>query len=171
MYDCLDTNNNKTLSIDEFFEVIEVMESHEKFAIPLIKRKKQWKSFRRAIDKKLKLSKIASNFIYNIIVFVIMVVNCALLISAQLVNDNYAIAVFYFIDELFLYVYLFDFILKVLGFGFEAYFSDIWNKFDFTLLLVSFASELIFISNPNISNFSLDVNTSNVSNSFKVLLF
>ena len=58
LYDCLDTNNNQTLSIDEFFEVVEVLESHESFAIPLIKASIRGKSrkgegFGRHSEKKL----------------------------------------------------------------------------------------------------------------------
>lgn len=165
----MDTNNNKTLSIDEFFEVVEVIESHDAFAIPLIRRRQFWKKFREKLNQKFHFNKIASSFQYNLIIFFLMISNCAILVAAQFSSlDPQIIVIFYFIDEILLYIYFIDFTIKILGFGFEEFFSDIWNKFDFAMLLVSFVSELYLLANPAISNFSLDISNQNLSKSIKV---
>lgn len=43
------------------------------------------------------------------------------------------------IDEYFVYFFLGECILKVIGLGFKAYFDDNWNKFDFFLVVMSLA--------------------------------
>ena len=149
--------------------MVEVIESHDAFAFPLIRRKKFWKKFRQKVNDKFNFNKLASSFKYNAFIFLLMISNCAILVSAQITSDPSYIVVFYFIDEVLLYIYLIDFLIKILGFGFEGYFSDIWNKFDFVLLLISFITELIFLADPSISNFSLDISHTNISNSLKVL--
>lgn len=136
-----------------------------------MKRRKFWKTFRQKMNQKFHFDKLASSFQYNLLIFILMISNCALLVAAQFSSlDPQIIVLFYFIDEILLYIYFIDFILKILGFGFEEFFSDIWNKFDFAMLLISFISELYLLVNPAISNFSLDISNQNLSKSIKVLI-
>ena len=164
----MDTNNNQTLSIDEFFEVVEVLESHESFAIPLIKRRTFWKTFREKINKKFHFFALANSFPYNLIIFILMIINCAILITCELIEDPDNLLVLYLIDEILLYIYLLDFFIKILGHGFEQYYSDIWNKFDFLILLVSFISEF-FLIEYSISTFEV-THSKEMSQTLKVFL-
>ena len=48
------------------------------------------------------------------------------------------------IDNWFDWIYLFEFIIKILGLGIMEYFRDTWNRFDFFLLVLSFSSTSAF---------------------------
>ena len=164
----MDTNNNKTLSIDEFFEVVEVLESHESFAIPLMKRRKFWKMFREKLNSKFKFLNLANSFNYNLIIFILTISNCGILIAAEVLKNSEYVVVLYFIDEIFLYIYFIDFLIKIFAYGFEQYFSDIWNKFDFLVLVISFVSEF-FLLEYSVSSFEMN-ESKELSHTLKVLI-
>lgn len=86
-----------------------------------------------------------------------MIFNCAILISAEVISDHKTMGILYFMDEILLYIYLVDFIIKVFAFGFEMYFQDFWNKFDFLVLLISFFSEFLLVAYSKGSFFDLDM--------------
>lgn len=122
-----------------------------------MRRKRCWKIFREKLNKKYRFASLANNFIYNLIIFVLMIFNCAILISAEVISDHSTMGILYFIDEILLYFYLVDFIIKVFAFGFEMYFQDFWNKFDFLVLLISFFSEFLLLAYSKGSFFDLDM--------------
>lgn len=96
-----------------------------------------------------------------------MISNCTILVICEIIHDSKYLAIFSMMDEIFLYLYLIDFVIKILGIGFNEYFSDVWNKFDFMILFISFISEF-FLLEYHTSNFDLST-TPQMSNSIKVL--
>ena len=40
-------------------------------------------------------------------------------------------------DEICFYLYVLEFILKIIGLGIIKYFGDSWNQFDFGMIIVS----------------------------------
>lgn len=59
------------------------------------------------------------------------------------------------IDDILVYIYIVEAIIKIVGFGIEKYFEDDWNMFDFVLILVS----LLSILSSNIVSFFRTVKT------------
>lgn len=47
------------------------------------------------------------------------------------------------IDDYMLYVFTAECVLRILGTGLYAYFSDSWNRFDFILVVVSYATDIL----------------------------
>ena len=47
-----------------------------------------------------------------------------------------------FIDKICLYLYTIEVFIKAIGLGIEKYWDDDWNKFDFVLVIMSWASDI-----------------------------
>jgi len=135
-----------------------------------MRRKLFWKNFREKCNKKIKFILLANNFTYNLIIFLLMIFNCAILIAAEAISDRTTVRALYFIDELLLYIYLIDFFIKIFAFGFEQYFQDFWNKFDFLVLFISFFSEFLLIAYSSSSFFDLDSSDYEISKTMQVEL-
>lgn len=54
------------------------------------------------------------------------------------------IAIFDSLDDYFLYMYIIEFMIKIIGLGIEKYWEDDWNKFDFGMIVLSVASSLLY---------------------------
>jgi hypothetical protein len=51
--------------------------------------------------------------------------------------DESTTAILDAIDNIFVYIFVAEFVLKIFGLGFRNYFKDNWNKFDFALVVSS----------------------------------
>ena len=72
---------------------------------------------------------------------IVLIANCIVLIIGSVSTNDELVNTLFFIDEIFLYLYIAEFALKIVGLGIEKYFEDGWNNFDFILLLVSLSSD------------------------------
>ena len=60
------------------------------------------------------------------------------------ITNEDTIAIFDSMDDYFLYMYCIEFAIKIIGLGFEKYWEDDWNKFDFGMIILSVASSLLY---------------------------
>ena len=47
-------------------------------------------------------------------------------------------------DDYFLYAYIIEGIIKIIGLGLEKYFEDDWNMFDFAMIIMSLFSNFLY---------------------------
>ncbi|EGR33043.1 hypothetical protein IMG5_062980 [Ichthyophthirius multifiliis] len=139
LYLHLDINDQKFISLDQFFNIIDIFESNDNFRIPMFRNNKYWGLFRKILNKKLHLKKYVKNYIFESLMFVVLAVNCTVLIISQFQNEQ----IYDDIDSFLGYFYIFEFVLKIVGFGIEKYFQDNWNCFDFAMIIVSLSSNIL----------------------------
>lgn len=59
--------------------------------------------------------------------FLVLTLNCAIIIASAIVTDEDALLILDSIDDYILYVYILECILKIIGLGVEKYWEDSWN--------------------------------------------
>lgn len=74
---------------------------------------------------------------FEIFVGILLFINMIILTLSILPLDEDILVILDTIDEYFVYVFLGECIIKIVGLGIKEYFSDNWNKFDFGLVLMS----------------------------------
>ncbi len=95
LYLTLDTNDNGSIviiilflffkSINEFFDIIENLEKHSKFAVPLCRDFELWDKIRHFINKTFYIKKIIRNKWFDRFIFTVLITN----IVSILVNMSY----------------------------------------------------------------------------------
>jgi voltage-gated sodium channel len=75
---------------------------------------------------------------------VILLFNCSTILYSSFVDSNKYTTIFEQIDDIFLYVYITEFLIKLVGLGIEKYYEDNWNKFDFAMIILSILSNILF---------------------------
>ncbi|EAR82678.2 cation channel family transporter (macronuclear) [Tetrahymena thermophila SB210] len=134
----LDTNQTQSLSLNEFFEIIDVMEKNPRFQVPAFKDYKSWDIFRQKMNQKFYCKKIARSPIFDVSMLLILIINCAILFISMTSDNQSTQSLMDQIDDYFFYAYLLEFLIKVIGIGIEKYFEDSWNCFDFFMVVMSF---------------------------------
>ncbi len=120
------------------------MEKNPKFHVPLFPDSKYWDMFRFYINKYLKFKKIGKNIYFEIFMFVVLTANCAIIIAANIVTDPSATNTLDTMDDIILYFYIGECVIKSVGFGIEKYWEDDWNKFDFAMIVLSLSSNILY---------------------------
>ncbi|KAL4467991.1 hypothetical protein ABPG72_015861 [Tetrahymena utriculariae] len=138
LHDILDTNQTQSLSLNEFFEIIDVMEKNPRFQVPSFKDYKSWEAFRFKMNNKFYCKKIARSTIFEVAMLTILIINCVILFISMTTNSTALQTQMDQIDDYFFYAYLIEFLVKIIGIGIEKYFDDSWNCFDFFMVLMSF---------------------------------
>ena len=98
-----------------------------------------WSKFRKIVNKYLKLETIVRSFWFEIFIFLAIVLNMMILILSYFELGDGVLNTLDNIDEYFVYFFLMEVILKIIGLGFQEYFDSNWNKFDFVLVSISLA--------------------------------
>lgn len=130
-------------SMQEFFEVIEVIESDQKFFLPIFPDYMFWDKFRRFMNRYLKIKLIIRSFYFELFMFVVLIVNSATVVASQITDDTEQNDIYDRIDDVCLYIYIAECVLKIVGFGIIKYFDDNWNIFDFVLVILSLFSSVL----------------------------
>ena len=74
----------------------------------------------------------------------ILICNSVVLIYSAVSSDEDVLNILYDIDDYFLYIYIIECFIKIIGLGLEKYFNDGWNKFDFIMVILSIFSSVFF---------------------------
>jgi hypothetical protein len=80
LYLRIDQNDSDSISLSEFFKLIDLMEENSQWQIPFMEDNKYWLRFRNFINKKFYLKKIVSSVQFEILMFVIVIVNSIILL-------------------------------------------------------------------------------------------
>ena len=73
--------------------------------------------------------------------FLILIINCSVIIAMSVINDDTIINRLNRIDDICLYFYIAECVLKIIGLGIEKYFNDSWNVFDLAMVIISLVSD------------------------------
>lgn len=93
------------------------------------------------MNKYTKMDKIVTNKFFEMFVLVMVMLNMVVIIAANFVTEEEQVYLDY-IDQFFIYFFLGEFIMKLIGLGFKEYFLDPWNQFDFFLVISSIGMDL-----------------------------
>ena len=76
--------------------------------------------------------------------FIVLIINVIVIFWAMFEPDKDKVATLDMIDEVILYFYVGECVIKIIGLGVEKYFEDEWNVFDFWLAVISLFSSVMF---------------------------
>ncbi|EGR34811.1 hypothetical protein IMG5_001520 [Ichthyophthirius multifiliis] len=139
----LDKQQQQILTLDDFFDLIDVLESNKKFSLPYIKDNLCWKKTRNFFNKKLYLKKIANNNYFELFMSIVLIFNIIVIILSLLELRENIQKIYETIDDLIVYIYVIEFGIKFIGLGFEKYFEDSWNVFDFLMLIMTLSTNIL----------------------------
>lgn len=112
---------------------------------------------------------LASFFTNDKIMLLLVVINT---ITIFLGGYGKAANVFLWIDSIFTVLFLFEAIVKIRFYGWKAYWSEGWNKFDFIITVVAIPSLINLVVDTGIAtNVLLSLRTLRVFKSFRLLRF
>ncbi|KAL4499686.1 hypothetical protein ABPG72_017226 [Tetrahymena utriculariae] len=146
LYNEIDINDNKKVSIEEFFTVLEFTEQRKDFRLQRIKPWKVWINFREYVQMKFDLISILEGRKWEALSFLMTIGSCIItiliLIYDSLSSDPY-IDVF---DKFFFAFFSLEIILKVIAFGPVNFSDEPWNMFDLILVLFQVFFDYIFVT-------------------------
>ena len=94
LYLQIDTNDTNSISLNEFFELIDILEQNPKWHLPSIPDSEIWDNFRKFFNKNLKFKMIAKSNIFEAFMFVILIINSVAIIAALAITDEQDLAVY-----------------------------------------------------------------------------
>lgn len=144
LYLNIDQNDSQQISMNEFFDIIDVIERYPEFDAPSFSDQAIWMTIRaKANGGRWSLKVISRSWIFETIMMVLLIVNCTFLILGMLSDDPGMIEWADYSDNMFFWVYFVEFLIKVIGNGVEKYFNDSWNVLDFSMILLSMINFLL----------------------------
>ena len=88
LYLQIDTNDTNSISLNEFFELIDILEQNPKWHLPSIPDSQIWDNFRKFFNKNLKFKMIAKSNIFEAFMFVILIINSVAIIAALAITEG-----------------------------------------------------------------------------------
>lgn len=142
LFNYLDPEKKKEVLLTNFFEITDIFENYPKYQPPMLPDNKIWDSVRKFLNQYLKLKKIAKSLPFEIFMFIVLIINCGIIIAMAVITDESKIEELSKIDDILLYFYIAECVIKIIGLGIEKYFEDPWNVFDLVMVVISLASDL-----------------------------
>ncbi|CAK69287.1 unnamed protein product (macronuclear) [Paramecium tetraurelia] len=141
----IDKDFNDKIQFDEFNQLLYVLQNSKKISLPRAKPLKCWESLRNFLNK-YGLKKFIESNTFGFFMFLVTIVNCCLIISAFFIENLEVLAIFDTIDTVFLGIFIFECLIKIIGLGIYDFFVDGWNVFDITLILLQILFDYILFS-------------------------
>ena len=79
----IDTNDSNSISLNEFFELIDVLEENPQWHLPMFPDSAIWDKFRKLINKHVKFKAIGKSTWFELFMFIVLIVNCVVIIAAS----------------------------------------------------------------------------------------
>ena len=99
----------------------------------------------------------------------LVIINTSIMYIGGFYNESYSFVV---LDSIFTLLFLVEAIVKIKTYGWKAYWSDGWNKFDFILVLCAMPSLLNLVADTGLStNILLSFRTFRAFKSFRLFQF
>lgn len=118
----MDSNNNGSISINEFFDIIDVLEEDSQFSIPIFPDSLIWEHLRNFLNHHLKFKAIANSPWFDLLMFLIVIANCGIVLALMILDDGSTFEKLDEIEGYFIYSYIIECLIKVIGFGISKYF-------------------------------------------------
>ena len=127
----------KVVNVFEFFELMDAILLCPKCIVaPKVYKCDIWTKFRVVCNRMLKLDKLSVDIRFDIFILTAVLISVTALILSEAKVGNEEIL--FWIDEVIKWIFTFEVMVKLIGLGIEKYFGDNWNRFDFTLVLLTF---------------------------------
>ncbi|CAD8206226.1 unnamed protein product [Paramecium pentaurelia] len=141
----IDKDFNDKIQFDEFNQLLTVLQNSKNISLPKMKSLKCWEQFRTFCNK-YGVKKIIESWGFIIFMLVITILNCSLIITAFFIDDFEILSVFDIIDTVFLGIYIFECLIKIIGIGIVDFFNDGWNVFDLSIIILQILFDFILFS-------------------------
>lgn len=129
----LDANDNKKVSVEEFFKVLDITEQRSELRLQRIRPIESWVKFREKVDEKFHLEEIINGKLFEYISFLVTIGSCITTVVNLFseTTPSYVDS----IDKGFFAFFCIEIIIKMIGFGPDGFFKETWNVFDLSLVL------------------------------------
>jgi voltage-gated sodium channel len=94
----------------------------------------------------LKFDVIVKHWGFDLAMLLIILFNSVIMIWLMTEPEDPTNTTLNKIDDYMLYIYIAEFVVKVIGLGVIDYYSDPWNIFDFTLIIISLMTDILLTS-------------------------
>ena len=141
VFNSLDRRNTGFINPEQFFKGCDLINSLEDIQKYIIKFS-LWDKFRAVINRFLKLNKLVASNWFDLIMLIIILANTVVIILENVDTDQDTSDLLDQIDNYFVYIFILEFVIKIIGLGVTDYFKDNWNKFDFFLIISSLVMDV-----------------------------
>ncbi|CAD8206175.1 unnamed protein product [Paramecium octaurelia] len=141
----IDKDFNDKIQFDEFNQLLTVLQNSKRISLPRMKSLKCWEQFQRFCNK-YGLKKFIESWGFILFMLAITILNCALIITAFFIDDLEILSVFDIIDTVFLGIYIFECLVKMIGIGIVDFFSDGWNVFDVSIIFLQILFDYVLFN-------------------------
>ena len=142
IYELVATDRSKRLNMEKFTDIVNVMQSNKGLFDQEPREFWLWNKFLEKINKYLKLNLIVGHWIFECIMFAVVLGNSVIMVWILTDPQESTLAILTSIDDQLLYVYTAEIVLRILATGIIPYFKDPWNQFDFLLVCISFGTDV-----------------------------
>lgn len=129
----LDDNNNKTIQVNEFMQLSKIILENKAMTPPAFDDIKAWVDFRKFMNTRFHLKAIVNHWLFEVIASLLILLS---FINAIFFIYNRTTLVEIF-DDIFVWIFVAELILRVIGIGPENFFADRWNNLDAFLVIFS----------------------------------
>jgi len=130
------------ITLDEFFDLIDNIENNKNLTKIAASNNKAWTIVRDIINKFTRFDKISKSPKFEFLMMIIVLFNSVILIMYIFEEDQDTLDLLDSIDNILVWIYVGEVVIKIIGLGIIAYFSDGWNVMDFLLTAVSVATNI-----------------------------
>ena len=83
--------------------------------------------FRSLMNKYLHLKQISKAPWFEILMFIIVIINVVVIILGNILKNEDSLLIIDLIDDIILYIYITEALIKIIGLGIVKYWDDGWN--------------------------------------------
>ena len=123
----------KIQQCNEFMGIGRIILENSAMMPPMFDDVQTWVKLRKFVNKTFKLKDIVKHWIFELIISILIIASFvnAILYSFQ----SWPVTII--LDDIFVWIFVVELLMRVLAFGPETFFADRWNKLDSLLIGVS----------------------------------
>ncbi|CAI2382878.1 unnamed protein product [Moneuplotes crassus] len=136
VFESLDTRDIGYMNLEKFFQGCELIKSMSNLASTPVRFQALEKA-RLCLIKYTFLDKIVKSKWFDIVMFIVIILNMVLLLLQLCPFSGEVLEIFDLIDDIFVYIFCAEAVVKITGLGVSEYFNDNWNRLDFVMVILS----------------------------------
>jgi len=138
----MDDKATGKLVLEDFFNMIDLIENNKGLTKAHTFEMPCWNKIRKFINYIFKFDKIAKSNKFEFLLTIVVLFNTVILLYYTFESDQDVLDKIDSIDNVLVYIYCGEVIIKLIGLGIYDYFDDGWNVMDFILTVVSVATNI-----------------------------
>ena len=143
IFSMMDSNNKGSISISQFLQSMDIIHSNPKL-VAYDYEFFLWKKIRYFFNHYLYIRPMIKHPVFEIVIVIILIINSIIIGLTFIGLEESWDDLLVMIDRYFIYVYILEAVLKIIGLGFFDYFRDNWNKLDFSLIIITLSTDVAF---------------------------